>query len=143
MRPFLGGAIRPAPRYFVASHQGGRWSIDAGRVHGIPAPAPDDAAVLALFALRDRGRGPAATRRRPSAKAKVSKVLAATSQVEITEGEVDPAAAPLKAVITHLPTPRLRVKLEGDPRGVELARGSWPLRCSSASRPRARRPTSA
>ena len=34
---------------------------------------------------------------------------------------VDPAVAPLKAVLTHSPTPRLRIKLEGDPRGVELA----------------------
>ena len=120
-RPFLGGAIRPSPRYFVASYQGGRWAIDAGRVHGIPAPTPDDAAELALFAygapdedLKDPDKA--------LAKAKVSKVLAATSQLEIVEGTADPAAGPLKAVITHFPTPRLRVKLEGDSRGVDLAR---------------------
>ncbi len=50
-RPFLGGAIRPAPRYFVATARGGRWTVDAGRVHGIPAPTPDAAAELSLFAF--------------------------------------------------------------------------------------------
>ncbi len=120
-RPFLGGAIRPSPRYFVASHQGGRWSIDAGRVHGIPASTPDDAAELALFAygaadedLEDPAKA--------LGRAKVSKVLGATSQLDIIEGAADPAAGPLKAVITHFPTPRLRIKLDGDARGVDLAR---------------------
>ncbi len=120
-RPFLGGAIRPSPRYFVASHQGGRWSIDAGRVHGIPASTPDDAAELALFAygaadedLEDPAKA--------LGRAKVSKVLGATSQLDVIEGAADPAVGPLKAVITHLPTPRLRIKLEGDARGVDLAR---------------------
>jgi hypothetical protein len=120
-QPFLGGTIRPSPRYFVASAQGGRWTIDAGRVHGIPAPTPDDAAELAVFAygaadedLKDQAKA--------LAKAKLAKTLATTSQLEIVEGAINLAAGPLKAVITHLPTPRLRVKLEGDARGVEFAR---------------------
>ena len=120
-RPFLGGAIRPAPRYFLASHQGGRWTIDAGRVHGIPAPMPDDAVELALFAV-EASDADLTDPNKASARAKVTGVAAATSQIEITEGTVDPAAGPLRAVITHLPTPRLRAKLEGDSGGVELAR---------------------
>ena len=119
-RPFLGGVIRPSPRYFVVRDQSGQWVIDAGRVHGIPDPTPDDTVEIALFAygaadedLKDPNNA--------LAKAKVSKVLGATSQIEIVGGVVDPAVAPLKAVLTHSPTPRLRIKLEGDPRGVELA----------------------
>jgi hypothetical protein len=45
-----------------------------------------------------------------------SKVLGTTSQLEVFEGEMDPADGPFKAVTTSLPLPRLRVKLEGDPR---------------------------
>ncbi len=56
------------------------------------------------------------------AKARVSKVVGATSELDITEGTVDPAAAPLKAVLTSLPKPRLRVRLDGDAAGVGLAR---------------------
>src|SRR5262249_3104305 len=41
-RPFLGGAIRPAPRTFLAVYRDGRWTVDAGSVHGIPAPTLDD-----------------------------------------------------------------------------------------------------
>jgi hypothetical protein len=125
-RLFLGGAIRPAPRYFMDSYQAGHWTIDAGRVHGIPAPTPDDAAELALFAnraadeiLEDPGQA--------VAKARISKALGSTSQLEVIEGEANPAVAPLKAVLTRLPTPRLRVKLEGDPRGVGPARKALAL----------------
>ena len=49
-RPFLGGVIRPSPRYFVVRDQSGQWVIDAGRVHGIPDPTPDDTVEIALFA---------------------------------------------------------------------------------------------
>jgi hypothetical protein len=121
LRPFLGGLIRPSPHFFVASVQGVRWVLDAGRVHGIPAPTPDDAVGLALFDfkaapedLKDSGKA--------LARAKVTKVLGVTSQLDIVEGTANPASGPLKAVITHLPTPRLRVKLEGEVRGVETAR---------------------
>src|SRR5207245_720109 len=105
-RPFLGGAILPAPRYYVARHRAGRWALDVGRVHGIPAPTPDDAAELALFtygASDEDLKDPA----KALAKAKLTKVLGATSELEVVEGTADPASVPLKAVITHLPTPRL------------------------------------
>ena len=120
-RPFLGGAIRRGPHYFVASDQGGRWSIDAGRVHGIPSPTPDDAVALALFAYETRDED-LAQPEKALAKARVSKVLGATSQIEIAEAVAGRASGPLKAVITHFPAPRLRVSLEGDAPGVEMAR---------------------
>jgi pimeloyl-ACP methyl ester carboxylesterase len=121
LQPFLGGAIRPSPRTFLASFQNGRWEIDAGRVHGIPSLAPDDATELALFdfkAADEDLKDPA----KKIGSARISKVLGTTSQLEIINGAVDPAAGPLKAVITHFPTSRLRVKLEGDLQGVETAR---------------------
>jgi hypothetical protein len=120
-RPFLGGAIRPASRTYLATHRDGLWSIDAGRVHGIPAPTPDDAVELALFA-GEASDEDITNAEKALAKAKVSRVMGAASQVEIVGGAADPAAGPLKALISHLPAPRLRAKLEGDARGVELAR---------------------
>jgi pimeloyl-ACP methyl ester carboxylesterase len=123
LQPFLGGTIRPSPRTFLASYQGGRWEIDAGRVHGIPSLAPDDATELALFDFRAADED----LKDPAKKiggARISKVLGTTSQLEIIDGAVDPAAGPLKVVITHFPTSRLRVKLEGDLQGIELARNA-------------------
>jgi hypothetical protein len=105
----------------LAVYRDGRWTVDAGSVHGIPAPTPDDAVELALFAgeasdedLTDPARA--------CARARLAKVEGSTSQMEIVDGTADPAAGPFRAVITHLPTARLRVKLEGDPRGVDLGR---------------------
>lgn len=118
-RPFLGGAIRQSPRTFVASNQSGHWVIDAGRVHGIVASA-DDTIELALFDFSAADadlKDPAKARGR----ARVSKVLGTTSVLEVV-GAIDPALAPLKAVVTHVPTPRLTVKLEGDSAGIEPAR---------------------
>jgi hypothetical protein len=118
---FLRVATRGRPGYLVANRQGGTWSIDAGRFHGLPAPTSGEAVTLALFAsgasdeaLNDPGKAPA--------KARISQVGGTRSQLEIIEGTVDPAADRLKAVIIHLPGPRLRVGLEGDPLGVGPAR---------------------
>lgn len=121
LQPFLGGVIRPNSRHFLAAYQGGQWWIDAGRVHGIPAPAPDDTAELALFDFQ-ADDADLEDPKMALGRARVVQVRSATSQVEVFAGEVAPAASPLKAVITRLPTPRMRVKLEGDPRGVDVAR---------------------
>lgn len=120
-QPFLGGAVRPSPRYFVLGHQAGRWSIDAGRFHGIPAPTQGDSAELAVF---DYGASEADLRdpARAIRRAVVTQVSAASSLVRISEGELDAARAPFKAVLLHLPTPRLKVRLRGDPGGVQPAR---------------------
>jgi hypothetical protein len=120
-RPFLGGAIRAAPHYFVANYHGGRWTLDAGRVHGIPFPSSDDAVELALFAY-EATEEDLADPEKALAKARVVRVDAATSQLKIDKCAADPDSAPLKAVITHIPTPRLLVRLEGDARGREAAR---------------------
>lgn len=121
-RPFLGGAIRQCPRTFVASHQSGRWVIDAGRMHGIASSA-DGATELALFGFNVADadlNDPAKAR----GKARLSKVLGTTSEFEFVDGPIDPALAPLKAVVTHVPTPRLRVKLQGDRQGIEPGRNA-------------------
>ena len=48
-QPFLGGVIRPTPRYAVAGIRDRRWTVDVGRIHGIPAPTADNSTVFALF----------------------------------------------------------------------------------------------
>ncbi len=120
-RPFLGGAISTGPRLFTASYQSGRWIIDAGRVHGIPSSTPEDRTELALF---DFGVADADLMNpgRALGKARVSKVLGTASELALIDGAIDPAAGPLRAVIVHLPTPGLSVKLAGDRGGIELAR---------------------
>ena len=117
--PFLGGAIRPSLRSFVASYQGGRWVIDGGRVHGIPTP--NDTTELALFDFNAAEEDLQDTAK-SIGKARVARVSGTTSQLEIVGAAVDPARSPIKAVVTRLPTPRLRVKLQGDPQGVEPTR---------------------
>ncbi len=121
-RPFLGGAIRPTPRYFLATHGRG-WSIDAGRVHGIPAVERDDPTELALYALT-AADADLDDPTKALAAAKVVRTLSATSEVEILSGTIDPAVVSLKAVITRLPTPRLRIRVEGEEVGVALARAA-------------------
>jgi hypothetical protein len=121
-RPFLGGTLRPAPSYFVASVRGGGWTVDAGRVHGIPAPG-EDAAEFGLFDFRAPDEE-LAHPGRAVGTARVTQVSAAASEVAIAAGTVDPTGAPFKAVLTHLPIPRLRVRLEGDARGTDPVRSA-------------------
>jgi hypothetical protein len=120
-QPFLGGAILPAPRYFLVNRAARGWVMNAGRVHGIPALVADDPTVVALFdytcADDDLARP-----ERAVAQAVVSRVGTATSRLEITEGVPRPEAGPLKAVPLSLPVPHLRVRLEGDPVGIEAVR---------------------
>ena len=54
-------------------------------------------------------------------KARVTRVLPTTSLIQV-EGGPTPEKAPLKAVIIQFPTPRLKVRLEGDPQGISKAR---------------------
>ena len=58
---FLDGAIQPSPATFTASFREGRWSINGGATHGIPAPVGTDSARLALFPFN----APADDARRP------------------------------------------------------------------------------
>ncbi|MER9947173.1 caspase family protein [Mesorhizobium sp. M0047] len=120
LRPFLGGAIRQAPHTFLASHHRGHWVIDAGRMHGIPNPTPDEKTELVLFAftasdedLKDPAKG--------VGKVRVAEVFGTTSRLEIIGPALDAAKGPFKAVITRHATPRLRVRLEGDAQGIRLA----------------------
>ena len=117
--------IRSTPRYVVASVQDGRWTIDVGRIHGIPTPTPDDATDLALF---DFGA--------------TDEDLTAVEQDRESKG--DPGRGgdgpgrdsrgsptrpgPLKAVISISRRPGSEVALEGDAGGIEPARrGRWQL----------------
>ncbi len=122
-RPFLGGAVRPVPRSFVASYERGRWFIDAGRVQGIPPATRDAPAEVALFefsASEEALQDPTLA----LGRAEITAVFGSNSQIQITEGDIIPESAPFKAVLASLPTPRLKVRLDGDPAGVELASSS-------------------
>jgi hypothetical protein len=122
-QPFLGGVVRPRPAFFTASLADGTWSIDAGRLLGIPEARPgEDTIGLALYdfaASDDDLKDPA----RAKYRARVTSVKATTSSIEI-EGGADPATAPLKAVITHIPTPHLKFRLEGPDNALALVRSA-------------------
>jgi hypothetical protein len=48
-QPFLGGAVGARNQYLTLSHDSDGWTIDAGAVHGIPAPHDDETTTLAIF----------------------------------------------------------------------------------------------
>lgn len=120
LQPFLGGTIRSTPRTFLASHNRGQWVIDAGRVHGIPKPTPEDTTELVLFVfgasdddLEDPTKG--------VAKVRVAEVFGTTSRLEVVGAAINSADGPFKAVISRHARPRLTVQLEGEAKGTKLA----------------------
>lgn len=121
LRPFLGGSIRPRPSYFVASPHSGRWWIDGGRVHGIPDSTVDDPAELALFGF-EVSEQELHELRNVVANCRLLGSTATTSELQIIDGQIDVAFAPYKAVFTRLPTPALRIMLEGDSEALKPVR---------------------
>ena len=117
-QPFLGGVIRPAPRYAVATVLDRRWTVDVGRIHGISASTADDTTIFALFDFKAKDED-LTDPTRAIGRAKVIQVEPASSSIEL-EGVADPDAGPFKAIILHLPTTKLRVALEEDEAGVCL-----------------------
>lgn len=120
-QPFLGGVIQPRARSFVASLHDGRWHLDAGRVDGIP-PAADDAAEFGLYPF-DAPAGDLEDPEKAVATVRAVRVFATATEAEVVGGGPG-SAVQLKAVLTHLPTPRLRVRVEGDAAGVGPARAA-------------------
>ena len=118
---FLDGAIRPSPATFTASFRDGRWSINGGATNGIPTPAGDDAARLALYrfdAPADDLRDPA----RALAMARVEEVLPSSSRLAIDGDAALEPKMTYKALVVSLPTPPLGVRLEGDAMACALVR---------------------
>ena len=115
LRPFLGGAIRPAPRYFVASVPGRPLGDRrrAGARHN--GSHPNDATELALFVSTPPRRGLAGPGQGSAKPGSLGP--GTTSQLEIVERRGGPRAQPLKAVITQLPNAPTTGQAGGRPSG--------------------------
>jgi pimeloyl-ACP methyl ester carboxylesterase len=111
---FLDGAIQPSPSTYTAgADKDGRWSINAGAAHGIPAAVGDDTTRLALF----RFDAPAADLgdvAKAVATARVTEVLPASSRIAIDGTDQPDRNTTYKALILSLPTPPLTFSLEAD-----------------------------
>ncbi len=123
--PFLGGAVRPAEISYPVSFQlaAGGWVVEAGALHGLPAPTNDEPLEFLLYPFDST---PEIMRDAPKAKgkAKVIKVGPTLSTIELSVmGEPSPKET-FKAVISRLPLPRLPVRIEGEEAGVALARNA-------------------
>ncbi len=104
-RPFLGGAIPATPRRLTLSELPDGWSLDAGAIHGIPAPIGDDSTELAIYPLTG------ATTGSPLAVATVARVLPDRSLVALSR----PLASGFvyHAVVTGIPLSPIGVAVVG------------------------------
>lgn len=107
-RPFLGGAIRPTPRYFTLSRLPDGWCIDGGAVHGVPEPAAGETTELAIYSLETSGQ------EEPLALASVTAVLPGRSRVRLSVALED--SRTYRAVVTAIPLKPLSIGIDGDQR---------------------------
>ena len=127
---FLGDAIPERPFYFTLTYntkpKEKGWEIDGGALQGIPKPSKsaNETTLLAIFPV---GSTPDDLKEISKAlgEAKVTKVLTAKSQVEITPTQADLDENQIYwAVITSLPIEKLKVNIEGnltEEEGINLA----------------------
>lgn len=101
-RPFLGGAVPPAPRELTLSHLPDGWSVDAGAVHGVPEPVGEDSTDLAIRAL---------TATATLATATVTRVLTDRSLVRLST-PLDESFV-YRAVVTSIPLRPLGIGVVG------------------------------
>ena len=123
-QPFLGGAIAARPPHFTVSHRADSgWVMDGGAIHGVQPPTLDgETTQLALFPF-DSPPDQLQKLSQALAKAVVTVVLPQLSQLRITTGEDDlNPDTTFKAVVTHLPLPRLRVVLAGEADALDQLR---------------------
>lgn len=104
-RVALGGAIVPRRRQLTLTHGPDGWGIDAGAVHGIPAPVGGDTTELAVYPAA-AAQGAALT------TATVTRVLPDRSIVTLADA-LDELAT-FRAVVTSVPLPPLRVAVTGE-----------------------------
>ena len=121
---FLDGAIAQITPYFTVSHHKDYgWVIDGGAVHGVQGPSQGETTLLALFPFDSKAQD----LREPEksvGEANITKVLSQLSKVKISgvENLDSDKTKTFKAVIISLPLPPLGVYLQGEQKGVELAR---------------------
>lgn len=119
-RPFLGGAVRPRPQVYTASHNGFEWVLDGGALHGLQSTQGQEATSLALFPLEASGEA-LRDLTQAVAQAILIEALPEKSRLQITQGSLDRQRS-YKALVTGLPLPPLGVLLEGDEAGLALVR---------------------
>ncbi len=112
-RDVLSGALTPRPSHYLLSweDQAG-WLIDAGAVHGIPAPSPAGTTRLLVYSL-DADAATLALRDHALAEATVTMVEPDRSRVEVTEDLGRQAV--YRAVVVSFPQPPLAVAIDVDP----------------------------
>ncbi|XVU28213.1 caspase family protein [Actinoplanes sp. CA-054009] len=122
-RIFLGGAGHRSPHFAVSWNDDFGWVVDAGAVHGIPAPDGAETTTFALFPpgtpddeLRDltAASGRAVVRSVQPGLSAVDLKLAAAGQPDRTKVWT--------AVTTASPLVRMPVVLDGDPALLQAAR---------------------
>lgn len=111
-RPFLGGAVRATPRYFVVTHDGRNWTVDGGAMHGLAAPVRDEQTLVAITDSHDA----------VIATGAVTAARSADATLTLTTGELDPARS-YRAVVTATPLPPLLARLDPGP-GTETLRAA-------------------
>ncbi|NEO13600.1 MULTISPECIES: caspase family protein [unclassified Moorena] len=122
-QPFLGGAIAERQPYLtVIYNETHGWVIDGGAVHGIPPVSGEETTRVAIFPFNS-----ALEQLRQVSQAlglaEVTEVLPQLSKIKISQDseKLDPELT-YKAVVISLPLPPLGVYLQGDEKGVTLAR---------------------
>ena len=122
-QPFLGGAIAERQPYFtVIYNETHGWVIDGGAVHGIPPVSGEETTRVAIFPFNS-----ALEQLRQVSQAlglaEVTEVLPQLSKIKISQdSEKLDQELTYKAVVISLPLPPLGVYLQGDEKGVTLAR---------------------
>jgi len=120
--PFLAGFTRIRRSYFTVRHDNARgWLLEAGRVHGIQAPAGGESTSLGLldFDAPEPDLDNLAGVRRT---AHVTEVFPDVSRIELDDKlDVDPSTT-WKAVIRSVPEPPFLVRLSGDRAAVDAVR---------------------
>ena len=111
-RPFLGGAIQPRPIFYIVTQRDGAWSMDAGRILGIPAPSGGEFARVALF---PSSAGEAAMKKvgGAAAIAEVVEVGPASSRLRVASGKLT-GGKTYKARAIGTPLKARGVQLSGD-----------------------------
>ena len=99
-RMFLDGSIEPAPPAFLMTKTGAGWSVDAGAVHGLRAPA--DGEEFRFACLLPDGT--------PCGQVRVVAVEAGRASVEPIDWE--PADTAYRAVISWVPLPTATVAFD-------------------------------
>ncbi len=117
---FLGDAISERPFYLNLSQnqQNGTWSIDSGSLHGIPPITAAGDILLALFPL-DSTQEDLQQLSIALGEARIIEVLPQKSLVEIISGSESLLEnQSYLAVLTNLPSPPLKIYIQGEATGV-------------------------